>query len=181
MSEYETYSEWENRESGRERDFSGAILFGAGALFGAGLMFLLDPERGGRRRALMRDKISSGSRRVGTFAGQRRRDLANRVKGAWEERRAQLRDRAGVDDLTLVERVRSQVGHVVAHPGPIEVLAERGRVILRGAVLKGEIAAIRERLDKTRGVRDYSIELKEYDNPANIPGLHIQSRSRDIA
>jgi hypothetical protein len=181
MENYENYSEWDQQGWDRERDlsdrdFSGPILFSLGALFGAGLMYVLDPDRGRRRRALVRDKISRGSRQVGEFADRRTRDFANRMKGAVQEGRARIRDREGVDDATLAERVRAQLGHVVSHPGSVEVLVTDGRVILRGPVLRGEIANIRERLDKTRGVSDYSIELKEYDRSSNIPGLQGESR-----
>jgi hypothetical protein len=181
MNEYENYSEWDNRQWDRERDFSGAVLFGVGALFGAGLMFLLDPDRGGHRRALVRDKITTGSRRMGKLADRRGRDLANRMRGAVEERKAQIRDRSGVGDDTLVERVRAQIGHVIAHPSSVEVLAEDGRVTLRGPVLRGEIAAVRDRLDRTRGIRDYTIELKEYDSPGSISGLHGSTQRGNIA
>lgn len=54
-------------------------LVGAG--IGAGLMFLLDPARGNRRRALIRDKMIYAVRKTRDTAGAARRDVGNRLYG----------------------------------------------------------------------------------------------------
>jgi hypothetical protein len=169
-SRQEDYSEWPSESfndvyESRERDYTGIGYFAVGALVGAGLMFLLDPRGGGRRRALIRDKVVRGARVAREYADKRSREVINRARGTVEESKARTRDRAGIPDPTLIERVRAQIGHVVAHPSSVEVSAENGLVILRGAVRQGEISKLRERLEHTRGVRDYRLELSEHESP----------------
>ncbi|HKX82644.1 MAG TPA: YtxH domain-containing protein [Pyrinomonadaceae bacterium] len=55
------------------------ILGGVGA--GAALMYLLDPDRGNRRRALIRDKAVSLNRRARKAFSGKVEDLGNRAKG----------------------------------------------------------------------------------------------------
>lgn len=57
------------------------LSFLAGAAIGAGLMFLLDPERGTRRRTLARDRILSAGRQAGGDLGAKARHLRNRARG----------------------------------------------------------------------------------------------------
>jgi hyperosmotically inducible protein len=170
MHNQEIYSEWPSESfndifEDRERDYTGIGLFALGALIGAGFMFLLDPRGGGRRRALIRDKVARGARVAKEYADKRGRDAINRARGTVEEVKARARDVEGVPDRTLVDRVRAQIGHVVAHPSSIEVIAENGKVILRGAVRRGEVAKLRERLEQTRGVKDFRFELSEHEGP----------------
>ena len=60
-----------------------AILSGIGV--GAGLMYLLDPERGNRRRALIRDKMVKVNRQTQEAVSGRVKDMTNRAKGMLHE------------------------------------------------------------------------------------------------
>lgn len=60
-----------------------AILTGLGV--GAALMYLLDPERGNRRRALIRDKVVKLNRQTQEAVGGRVKDMSNRAKGMLHE------------------------------------------------------------------------------------------------
>jgi len=51
------------------------ITFGLGAL----TMYLLDPQQGRRRRALLQDQLTHAKRLVGERAEGKARDLANRA------------------------------------------------------------------------------------------------------
>lgn len=171
------YSEWDQQYRSEPRDFGSIGLFFAGAAMGAGLMFLLDPRGGRRRRALIRDKVLRSSRIAREYGGKLTRHAAREARGGFEERKAQLRERdAIIPNEVLSERVRAQLGHVVSHPGSIDVIAENGVVTLRGPVLRGEMRKICERLDDTRGVRNYNLELREFESAQNIPGLLGASR-----
>lgn len=52
-----------------------------GVALGAITMFLLDPDKGRRRRALARDKMYSAAIRTGKRIDAKSRDLVNRAKG----------------------------------------------------------------------------------------------------
>jgi gas vesicle protein len=58
-----------------------------GAALGALTMFLMDPDRGNRRRALAKDKIYSAAVRTRKQIDAKSRDLANRAKGLQAEAR----------------------------------------------------------------------------------------------
>jgi hypothetical protein len=59
----------------------------SGLALGALTMFLLDPDKGRRRRALARDKIYSAGVKTRKHIDARSRDLTNRAKGLRAEAR----------------------------------------------------------------------------------------------
>lgn len=63
-----------------------AILAGLGA--GAALMYLFDPQGGGRRRALIRDKATKFNRQTREAIEGTAKDLSNRAKGMAHELRS---------------------------------------------------------------------------------------------
>lgn len=69
-----------------------ALLGGLG--IGAALMYLLDPERGRRRRALARDKAVSIANKTGNVVARRSRDIGNRAKGVVAEVRSSFQGKA---------------------------------------------------------------------------------------
>jgi hypothetical protein len=64
------------------------VLSGVGV--GAGLMYLLDPDRGNRRRALIRDKAVSLNNKTQRAIGNTVQDLRNRTKGLLHETKSAL-------------------------------------------------------------------------------------------
>lgn len=52
-----------------------------GIALGALIMFLLDPSKGSRRRALERDKMRSATFKARKRIDAKSRDIANRAKG----------------------------------------------------------------------------------------------------
>lgn len=60
-----------------------ALLGGLGV--GALLMYLLDPDRGNRRRALIRDKVVKLNRQTQEAVGGKVKDMSNRAKGMLHE------------------------------------------------------------------------------------------------
>ena len=101
---------------------------------GAGLMFLLDPDLGARRRAILRDKMISFGRIAAWAADKTSRDVKNRLYGTVQSTKSRFRDAAVSDDV-LVERVRSQMGRAVSHPHAIYVTAQDGRITLSGEIM----------------------------------------------
>jgi VWFA-related protein len=101
---------------------------------------IFDPERGRARRARVVDQATSICTRTGRTARQIGKDLRNRTSGYAHEARswASLRGEA-VSAEQLLQRVRSEMGHVVSHAGAIQVMTDNhGRVTLHGRVLASE-------------------------------------------
>ena len=67
---------------------SNACSFLAGAAIGAGLMYLLDPQGGRRRRALVRDKAYSLANDAQEYAEKKARHLGNVAHGMMHEARS---------------------------------------------------------------------------------------------
>lgn len=53
-------------------------------------MYMLDPERGRRRRALMRDRMVSAGNKTSRVLGSKARHLSNRARGLMCETRSAL-------------------------------------------------------------------------------------------
>jgi tRNA nucleotidyltransferase/poly(A) polymerase len=146
-----------------------AMTLLAGVGIGAALMYILDPARGKRRRALARDKARSAINTAERELKERGEDLRNRARGA----AAELRN-AGDDhpsDEQLVARVRSELGHSVEHARAIEVTAEQGRVTLRGPVLSSELSEVLATARKVRGVEAVENQLEVHSRPGSVTAL----------
>jgi len=141
-----------------------------GMAIGAGLMYLLDPDRGRRRRAMVRDQVVSGWHELDDAVDTASRDLKNRARGVLAETRSRIRGE-DVDDEVLRERIRSRIGRVVSHPHAIEVEAEGGCVTLKGPVLESEKAALVSTVKGIRGVDGVIDRLEVHEEPGRVPGL----------
>lgn len=146
----------------------GSLLTGLG--LGAGLMYLLDPDRGRRRRALVKDRMSHAAHVASDAAGATGRDLAHRTAGVGARLRGAVA-RDEVDDEVLVERVRACLGRKVSHPHAIEVSASDGVVTLRGPVLRSEVPGLLRSVSRVKGVRRVESQLQEHESPGNVPAL----------
>lgn len=69
------------------------ILPAIGAMgIGAGLMYMLDPEEGPRRRALVRDKFIHWGHEAEDMVEGKAEHLGNKAKGMMHEAKAAMRD-----------------------------------------------------------------------------------------
>lgn len=141
-----------------------------GLLAGAGLMYLLDPDRGARRRALVRDRAARARTKLGDGLDATARDLRNRAKGTAAEVQSRFR-REDADDDTLRERVRSAIGRAVSHPSAVAVSVSEGRVILGGPVLEHELDDLLRAARRVRGVSEVVNELEVHRDPDAVPSL----------
>ena len=146
------------------------LAFGTGLGIGTGLMFLLDPDQGKRRRALLRDKCYWAARKTGEGAQVTARDLRNRTQGLVSEVQSRFSS-APVDDSVLVERVRSKLGRVVSHPRAIDVSVQNGRVVLSGPILTTEAPELLACANTVSGVKEVINHLEPYDQSENHPAL----------
>jgi osmotically-inducible protein OsmY len=79
--------------------------------------------------------------------------------------------RERVPDTVVVERVRSRIGHVVSHPGAIEVTVQNGRVTLSGPALARELDPLLSDLAHVRGVTGVENKLDIHEEPGSLPAL----------
>lgn len=137
---------------------------------GAGLMYILDPDRGERRRALIRDKAVKAVNVTETALGKATRDLSNRTTGLIKEGESIFIREVGLTNEMLEARIRSKLGRYASHPRAITVIAEEGRVTLMGPILSDEVQPLIEAVRKVRGVAQIDNQLEVHQTP-DIPAL----------
>lgn len=147
----------------------------AGVGIGAALAYVLDPEGGGRRRALVRDKMVWAARKTRDGMDATARDLAHRTSGVVAATRGRLMDQQ-IDDMTLLERVRARLGRVCSHPRAIDVEARGGEVTLRGPILSGEVDTVLAAVGAVRGVSSVINALEPHDSSEAVPSLQGRGR-----
>jgi uncharacterized membrane protein len=145
-------------------------ILGTGLGLGAGLTYFLDPDRGRRRRALVRDTVTHAAKVGRTAAGKTSRDVGHRVSGLVSQATRTFKADA-VSDEVLVERVRARLGHVVSHPHAIGVTAEGGRVTLSGPILVSEVNRLLATVSRVRGVTGVEDRLQAHDYAGDVPSL----------
>src|SRR5437870_598431 len=153
------------------RNQLGLGVLGAAGV-GAGLMFLLDPDLGTRRRAILRDKLFSLSRLAAWATDKTSRDVKNRLYGTVVATKSRFSDTdVDTSDDILVERVRSQMGRTVSHPHAIHVSAKNSCVILSGEILSNELNGLIRAVSGVKGVKDVVNELNAHNQPGDISSL----------
>jgi hypothetical protein len=146
------------------------LMFGLGVGLGTAGMFLLDPARGKRRRALVRDKVAYVKRKTTDGIETTAHDLKNRARGL--KASVQSRFASGnVDDGVLVDRVRAKLGRTVSHPAAIEVKAENGKITLSGPILQNEESHLLSCVKWIPGVKEVNNQLEAHSATENHPAL----------
>jgi osmotically-inducible protein OsmY len=144
--------------------------FAVGFLLGAGVTYLFDPDRGRRRRALLRDQVDHTRHEADETLRAGARHLRNRAVGTAHELKAELTE-TGVEDRVLEERVRSEIGRKVSNPGAIDVSASAGRVTLSGDIASKEVQDAVRAARSVRGVRHLDNHLRVDTHPETNPNL----------
>ncbi len=152
-------------------------VIGAAGL-GAGLMYLFDPDRGKRRRALLRNKAEHVTRIAADVTGKTRRDVRNHLLGVFAEVQALFRT-SEVSDSVLEARVRSKLGRVVSHPHAVAVKTDQGIVTLSGPVLADELHPLLDAVSAVSGVRSIDNWLEVHQHAGGIPALQGGRPQRD--
>ncbi|HET9533592.1 MAG TPA: SRPBCC family protein, partial [Blastocatellia bacterium] len=137
---------------------------------GAGLMYILDPDRGKRRRAQVRDKARHLASKTNDAIGKSSRDFSNRISGIVAGAESLFKSGKAPDEV-LVARVRSKLGRVVSHPSSIGVTSADGKVVLSGPVLAREVDTLIETVSEIKGVTSVESLLDVYEQAGNVPGL----------
>jgi uncharacterized membrane protein len=140
------------------------------AALGAAAMYFYDPQRGKRRRALLRDKLTHLAKQSGTAYDAFAQDAANRVQGMLAELQS-LTTPGDAPEAVIVARARSGLGRVNSHPGAISITAQDGTITLSGDILASEHDLTVARLASVRGVKHIVDHLKVYQHEGDIPAL----------
>jgi hypothetical protein len=142
---------------------------GLGAGVGAGLMYLLDPQGGRGRRAVVRDKSVSALKQGGKAAAKTSRHLSNKTKGLVAKTGSKLRKGDLVEDgQKLLKKVQKVVRVTVSHPAAIDPILEAGRVHLHGLVLASEVARLLAAIEAVEGVSGVESRLELHESPQDL-------------
>jgi hypothetical protein len=156
----------------------GAWVRGAGA--GATAVYFLDPDMGGRRRALLRDQLVHLSRVVRDELESEVRDARNRLGGviasAWRLAGGANDD---VSDETVAQTIRARLARL-ERPDAIVVEVEDGCVRLRGPALSRDAERARRVVRRVRGARSLVDELEVHAAP-DVPALSGEPRPHGFA
>lgn len=155
---------------------------GTAGILSTGLaLYYLDPKRGQRRWSRTRDWFTQTSRNFQSGFSKAGRDIGNRTRGAYASIRSRFGSQSGNTDEVLAQRVRSQLGRFVSHPGSIHVTAHDGRVTLSGPILAAEVGQLIWHVYTVRGVKEIENQLDVHDEPGRIPGLQGEGTLRSAA
>lgn len=147
-------------------------LLGALGL-GAGLMYLLDPDRGKRRRAVARDRALHLSNIAQKRLNQTSHDLSNRAYGVYAETKSRMSrgcDEA-IADATLEARIKTRLGRLTSHPHALKTKVEDGWVTLSGKILDAEAAYALKKISRMRGVKAVEDRLERHAQDEKNPAL----------
>lgn len=154
-----------------------ALMSAAGV--GAGLMYLLDPDRGKRRRAHLRNKAVHLKNITADAAVKTARKARNHIRGSVAEFASLFGDKETVSNDVLEARVRSKLGHVVSCLGAVQVKAVDGRIILSGPILASEVQPLLDTVINIRGVTNIENHLEAHEQAGDIHALHGGSNRLD--
>lgn len=127
--------------------------FAAGAAFGAGLMYLLDPDRGRRRRTDAGNRLKRTTREAADNVRAHTSDLRNRTRGVVHDLKQRVGSEEPVDDATLRERVRSSLGHAISDTRDLVIAVDQGRISLAGEIDADEKDDLLHAVGTVPGVR----------------------------
>lgn len=148
----------------------------SGIAIGAAGALILDPNRGARRRALVRDQALRASRLTGEVLETTMHDASNRARGLAAETYSWITEPL-VDDARLLARVRARLGRVCSHPRAVTVEVQDGQVTLRGPVMAAEVPDLLAAAANVRGVGSVINELEAHETENGTPALQRERRA----
>jgi uncharacterized membrane protein/osmotically-inducible protein OsmY len=146
-------------------------LIGSGAALGAVAMYILDPQKGRRRRAVARDKVIHLVDKADRMINVATRDFSSRLQGVQARLRQRLKREKASDDAVLASRVRARLGRAVSHSHAIGVTALHGQITLSGPVLASEKAQLLDAVRAVPGVAEIDDKLDVHERPDHISSL----------
>jgi hypothetical protein len=153
---------YEEEATNRSRDIHPLVWLTIGVGIGALGYALLEPDRGGARRAMIRDRAMSGGREFARGVQRRSKYIKDRTAGVIHDAAQRIREKDIPDDI-LEERVRAQLGRPVTNPRALTVSAHGGCVELSGSVLADEVGGLLRTVRRVRGVKEVVNNLDVVD------------------
>jgi hyperosmotically inducible periplasmic protein len=139
--------------------------FAAGAL----AMFCLESLVMRRRHVRVMEKMGSASRKAARAGEHAARHIADQVKGVVVTGNLdRVSSREPENDAQLRERVLARLGHLVSHPGAIEVSVSEGIVRVSGQVLAQEVDGLLTQLTRLPGVHKVHNALGVLQDPSGF-------------
>lgn len=157
------------------RHVVGAAAAAAGV--GAAIEYVLDPDRGGARRARLRGKAVHATHKLSDGRRVLGRDLSARGRGVVASARYLVAGRRVEDDV-LHERVRAELGRHVSHPHAVKARVEDGVVVLTGDVLGREDRPTRRALRRVPGVKEVAGRWTTHADATGVSALQGAGRPR---
>lgn len=127
------------------------LALATGLAAGALAMYMLDPNSGRRRRALVRDKAVATGHDLERLARGTTRHTTNHLRGSAAKLRARAHH-SPVDDEQLHDHIRARLGHTLHHPARVEVQVDHGHVVLKGTASAEEMDLLVATISKMQGV-----------------------------
>jgi osmotically-inducible protein OsmY len=150
---------------------NGTLNMNTVAAFAAGAlpMFCVESLVMRRRRTRIVQKIGSASRKATRAGEHAARHVANQVRGlAATGNLDRVSSREPENDAKLRERVMARLGHLVSHPGAIEVSVNEGIVRVSGQVLAQELDGLLTQLTRLPGVHKVHNALGVLQDPSGF-------------
>jgi osmotically-inducible protein OsmY len=121
---------------------------------GAALAFFFDPDRGRYRRNQARDRLAGLFHRASRQVERQARFRSAEIAGAGKRLTHLRPENAAPDDVTLAQRVQSEVFRNPAVPqGRLNINVEDGVVVLRGQLDRpDQISSLEEAVRQVPGV-----------------------------
>lgn len=148
----------------------GLRWFVSGLAIGSVAMYFLDPQRGHRRRVHAVEKANRFKKRTSRFGFYFLQNLKNQRKGL-KAKWSHLYKVEQVDDMTLMSRVRSEIGRQVSHAKAIKVAVRQGTIVLSGPILSDEVDRLLKCAEKVRGVSKVINRLDVHHSPGKVSSL----------
>jgi uncharacterized membrane protein len=145
---------------------------------GAGLMYFYDPDRGNRRRAIMRDRFTGAKNDFNEAIDVGIQDLRNQAQGLVAETSSMFSKTSSTDQV-IEQRVRSRMGYLVPNASAIQVSVQDGEARLSGDILAEDVEPLMKGVAKLRGISSVQNNLNVHETPDNIPSLQGLDRARE--
>ena len=149
-------------------------LFG-GLGLGAGLMYLFDPDKGNRRRAIMRDRGLHLSKTANRELNRKAKDLRNRAGGIVAETKKLVSSEIAADER-LAGQIRTLLGRISSHPHAVKTVVEEGKVTVSGLILTDEIEPVLKGITSIGGVKEIENKLEAHASAEHVSSLQGENR-----